>query len=62
MFGFAHIVLHCPTSPLLHWLVLSAEGSTPAGSITHCQVFVVSMRQDVLLKIITLENITTVYK
>ena len=43
MCGFAHMVLHCPTSPLLHWLVLSAEGCTLAGSAAHCQVSVVSV-------------------
>ena len=37
------MVLHCPTSPLLHWLVLSAEGCTLAGSAAHCQVSVVSV-------------------
>jgi len=47
MFGFAHMVLLCPTSPLL--LVLSAEGNKLLAVSVHGLVSIIKM-SDVFLE------------
>ena len=48
MFGFAHMVLLCPTSPLL--LVLSAEGNKLLAVSVHGLVSIIKMSEDVFLE------------
>ena len=48
MFGFAHMVLLCPTSPLL--LVLSAEGNKLLAVSVHGLVSTIIKMSDVFLE------------